>query len=995
MLTAFCLILLSSNCGSGQQTPDEPGPVGFSPAQKAHIAARQQWVQSAMDSMSLEQKIGQLYMVAAYSNKLEAHAAEVERLIRDFHIGGLIFMQGGPIRQAQLTNRFQAAAKVPLMIAMDAEWGLGMRLKDSTMSFPRQMTLGAIRNDALIEEMGAEVARQCRRLGVHVNFAPVVDVNSNPKNPVIGVRSFGENRERVAQKGIAYTRGMQQNGVLACAKHFPGHGDTDTDSHLTLPVLNHSRSRLDSMELYPFRRLIADSVGSVMVAHLHIPAYDSAENRPTTLSPAVVQGLLIDSLGFEGLIFTDALNMKGVANYYDQGEADLKALLAGNTVLLFAGNIEKGIQTIRKAIVEDSLLTEQYLDERVRKILTAKYELKLHEEGRIEVAGLHEDLHSNRAKALKSRLYEQAVTVVRNKEYLLPIKNVDSVSFAYLSIGQGYENGFKQIIRKYAPFDFYQIPAKAASNSQYDGIYEKLKTKDVVFVTLHDLSRSASRGYGIHPNTIRFLRKLQADTKVVVTVFGVPYSLSQLAFLDYLVCGYEDDPLAHQAVPQVLFGAVKAHGTLPVTVTPDLPEGAGFEMASLGRLGFGLPEMVGIASAELVEIDSICQQAIRASATPGCQVLVAKDGRVILERGYGYHTYTQYRAVTDQTVYDLASLTKALATTQAIMFLDQDGRISLDDQAGQHLAELATTNKGRMKISALLTHQAGLKAWLPLVDRFRIGKAMDTTLFRYQPETGFPVEVSKGLYASAEVPELTWQEIAQSSLTRKRNRYRRFGYWYSDLGFLMLQRIVEKVAGQPLDKLLEERLYRPLGLTSLGFHPLERISKDSIPPTEMDVYFRLGLVHGTVHDPSAALLGGVGGNAGLFGHAFDIAVLMQLHLQQGYYGGRQYFRPKLVTHYNRRPYRYNDNRRGLGWDKPVIRGNGGPTSDYAPTETFGHTGFTGTCAWADPKNNLIYIFLSNRIYPYAENKRLLRDDVRTRIQTVIYKAIGMTRPIRR
>ena len=996
---AVCLMALSANCGSGQQSgkegeyegKPEMGVPPKTPEQLAQEKARDQWAANILDSMTLEEKIGQLYMVAAYSNQGTAHQKQIEALVRDQHIGGLIFMQGGPVRQARLTNRYQSAAKVPLMIAMDAEWGLGMRLKDSTISFPRQMTLGAIDDNQLIYDMGAEVAKHCRRLGIHVNFAPVVDVNSNPKNPVIGTRSFGENRERVALKGIAYTQGMQANRVMACAKHFPGHGDTDTDSHKTLPVLKHSKTRLDSMELYPFKRLIKDSVASIMVAHLHIPAYDSANNRPTTLSPAVVQGLLVDSLGYNGLVFTDALMMKGVAKYYEPGQADLQALLAGNTVLLFPMDVSKGVRVIKKAI-EDNVLSMAHLDERVRKILSAKYELGLHLEKPIKTAGLYNDLNSNKALSLKAKLYEQAVTVVKNKEFLLPIRDVDSVSFAYMSIGAAHENNFKKAVRKYAPFSFHQIVNPSTSRSVYDQVYQKLKKKDIVFISLHKVGNGSSKG--IHTNTIQFLKKLAASTKVVVTVFGNPYSLKQLGFLDYLVCGYEDDPLAHQAVPQVLFGAVKAFGKLPVSVSMDMPEGAGYEMASLGRLGYGLPEMEGLVSADLEAIDSICHRAIDKNAAPGCQVLVAKNGRVIYEKGFGYHTYTKYSKVDEHTVYDIASLTKVMATLQAVMILEGEDTLELTSYASKYLPELAGTNKSRMKLNSLLTHQAGLLAWLPLVSEFKTGQTLDTLHFSYVKKKGYPIRIAEDLYASEQVPLLTWKKIVASRLNYNARKYNRYKYLYSDLGFLILQQVVERVTGSTMSDFLQDRLYSPLGLTSMGYYPLLQMDKSHVPPTEMDVYFRLGLVHGYVHDPSAALLGGAAGNAGLFSDAHDIAVILQMHLQKGYYGGKQYLSEETVDKFNKRPFSSTKNRRGLGWDKPVISGDGGPTSDYAPTQVFGHTGFTGACAWADPKNQLVYIFLSNRIYPYAGNKRLQRENVRTAIQDVIYQAIGMKKPIR-
>jgi len=444
------------------------------PKKNSEAKTKQQlWVDSVFDSMSEEERLGQLFMVAAYSNRDEKHSEELEKLIREYNIGGLIFFQGGPVRQAILTNRYQAKAKVPLLIAIDGEWGLKMRL-DSTMAFPKQMTLGAVQDDAYIYAMGKEVARQCKRLGIHVNFAPVIDVNSNPANPVIGVRSFGEDKFKVAEKGIAYMKGMQDNGVIACAKHFPGHGDTETDSHLTLPVITHTKERLNDVELYPFRELIKDSVFSIMVAHMHVPAYDSTTNMATTLSKSVVTDLLKNELQFKGLIFTDALNMKGVSSFFKPGEVDVLALLAGNDVLLYAEDVPTAIRKIHKAIKENKI-TWAEVDERVKKILTAKFWAGLDSLKPIELHNLYEDLNSSEAKALRQDIYEKALTIVRNDDNLIPIRILDTTTFASITIGvpsQG--SNFQHTLDLYAPFTHFTLH-KNAGEAETSELEEKLR----------------------------------------------------------------------------------------------------------------------------------------------------------------------------------------------------------------------------------------------------------------------------------------------------------------------------------------------------------------------------------------------------------------------------------------------------------------------------------------------------------------------------------------
>ena len=432
----------------------------FSPLQKQTPAY--DWVEKTFNSLTAEQKIGQLFMLATYSNKGESHAQEIEKMITQYGIGGLIFMQGGPYREAKYCNRYQAKSKVPLLISMDAEWGLGMRL-DSVISYPRQMTLGAIQDNSYIEKMGEQIAKECKRLGIHVNFAPVVDVNVNPKNPVIGTRSFGEDKYNVAKKGIAYMKGLQGQHVLANAKHFPGHGDTDKDSHKALPVINHDINRLREIEFYPFEQLIKDSLASMMIAHLNIPALDSSKNSATTLSKNVVTDLLKKEMGFKGLIFTDALNMRGVADYNDPGEVDLKALLAGNDVLLFPQNIPLAVKKIQGAI-NDHKISQKEVDRRVKKILYAKYWAGLNEYKPIETKNLAKDLNSPDGYALRFKLYEKAITIAKNDDNLLPIRVLDTNTFASISIGEKKNNTFQKYLSKYTKFNHYFIDTILSEN---------------------------------------------------------------------------------------------------------------------------------------------------------------------------------------------------------------------------------------------------------------------------------------------------------------------------------------------------------------------------------------------------------------------------------------------------------------------------------------------------------------------------------------------------
>ncbi|MFN6944573.1 MAG: glycoside hydrolase family 3 N-terminal domain-containing protein [Cytophagaceae bacterium] len=941
------------------------------------------WVDSVMASLSPEERIGQLFMVAAYSNKDGKHVAEIEELVSKYNLGGLIFFQGGPHRQAVLTNRYQRLARVPLMIAMDAEWGLAMRL-DSTISFPKQMTLGAIEDNRMIYKMGSEVARQCNRLGVHVNFAPVVDINSNPKNPIIGMRSFGEDKKNVSLKGVAYMKGMQDRKVIANAKHFPGHGDTGTDSHLTLPVIMHSKERLNDIELFPFRELIRDSIMSIMVAHIHVPAYDNSTNKATTLSKTVVTDLLKNEMQFKGLVFTDALNMKGVSSFYKPGEVDVLALLAGNDVLLYAENVPLAIKKIMKAIKSKDISQEE-IDLRVRKILRAKYWAGLDKTPQIKVEKLHEELNDTKAHATQQELFEKAMTLVKNERGLIPVKILDTSSFASVSIGLDKGNAFQSSLDKYATFSHFAVPNKYADEAFYDNILKELVKHKVVVVGLHNTNPWNNKDYGITENSRKFIEKLhQVHSNVILSVFANPYSLKYFENYPHLICGYEDNETTNRIVPQIIFGGLTPTGKLPVTVSDKLPLGSGLMITEkMQRLRHGFPENAGMHGSTLARIDSIFKKAIADGATPGGQVLIAKDGIVVYNKAFGHTTYDKTEPVTENTIYDIASITKVAGTMQAVMFLYDRGVLDLNKKASYYLPELKGTNKEDLIVRDILGHQAGLVPYLPYWKKTIDAGGFMPTCYAYQKDEAHPNEVIPGVYSIGSIEDSLWNWTINSDLLKKKKK-EKYGYVYSDLGFYIMKRVSEKLLNQPIDDFLQQNLYDPLGLTTTCYKPLCKFTPEMIAPTEDDKFFRKTFIRGTVHDQGAAMLGGVAGHAGLFSNASDLAVLMQMHLQKGYYGGLRYYKPETIPYFTKK--QFEKNRRGLGWDKPEPDG-GGPTSDLVSPSTFGHTGFTGTGAWVDPEQNLVYIFLSNRVCPDANNTKLIKYNVRTVIQDQIYKAI--------
>lgn len=966
------ILFLWSVC-FGLSTSAQQRPIFYDHDKKA-------WVDSVFQSMTPDERLAQLFMVAAYSNRDSAHIKELEKLIREEKIGGLIFFQGGPVRQATMCNYLQDASDVPMLIAMDAEWGIGMRL-DSTIDYPRQMTLGAIQNDKLIEDFGAEVARQMKRMGMHINFAPVVDVNSNAANPVIGTRSFGENKIAVSQKGIAYMKGMQDNHILACAKHFPGHGDTDSDSHLTLPIINHSYARLDTLELYPFKELTAAGVASMMVAHLYIPELDNTKNQASTLSPKIVNGLLKDSLGFEGIVFTDALNMKGVSKYFQPGEVDLKAFQAGNDVMLFAEDVPKAMEKIRNA-VNDGLIEQEEIDRRCMKLLHAKAWVGLDDQQPIGLENLITDLNNSQARSVHNELVANSLTLLVNKDEALPIKRLDSVRIASVVIGDKLGNAFQRMLSKYAPIDHFVIPKKADAKV-YSTISDQVSGYDKVIVSLHDMSSRRSKNYGVTLELIDLISRLNDKTEVILNVFGNPYSLSRMPGFDNtkaLLFSYGKTEVSEMLAAQAIFGGIGISGKLPVTANRLFRYADGLKTEKI-RLGYGEPFQVGLDEQILLRIDSLTLNAIDEKAAPGAQVLIVKDGKVIYEKNFGHHTYEEKQEVRSEDVYDLASITKIAASLVSFMKLIDEEKVSVDDKVSDHLLHLKFTNKKHITFRAMLAHYAQLKAWIPFYLKTVKAGFPDSVYYQTSRSDEFPHHVAQNLYMRKDYPDTIYKRIDDSDL-RSQKKYK-----YSDLGYYYMKKLIEQETESPLEVYSESNFYRPLGLQTMSFHPRQRIEMNRLIPTEYDMSFRKQLIQGDVHDPGAAMMGGVGGHAGLFSNATDLAIMMQMFLNEGTYGGKEYISSKTIKEFAKCQFCKKGNRRGVGFDKPEPSGNGGPTCDCVSYLSFGHTGFTGTMAWADPEKDIVYIFLSNRVYPNADNTKLLKMDVRTNIQQVIYDAL--------
>ena len=978
-LAIFCLFSIFSI----SQNSDNPLLTKDKEAQK-------KWVDSVYNSLSLNEKIGQLYMVQVFSNGDGLSKDDVLKLIEDNKIGGIIYSKGGPVRQAQLNNQLQAASATPLLIGMDAEWGLSMRL-DSTYSFPWNMTLGAVKNNELIEQTGRQLGEHCKRLGVHFNFAPVVDINTNPNNPIIGNRSFGEDRDNVTEKALAFMKGMQSAGVLANAKHFPGHGDTSSDSHKTLPTIDFSAKRIDSIELYPYKKLIKEGLSSVMVGHLNVPSLTGQEGLPSSISNIIIKDILKERLKFEGLIFTDALTMKGVSEYVSPsidgnkvnkldtaGEVDLAAFLAGNDVMLMSENVAAGINKIAVAY-QTGKITEKRLAHSVKKILMAKYKVGLDNYKPISTKNLVKDLNRIKDDVLYEKLMENAITIAKDSTKQLPFRHLETKKIAYVKLGDDSGDVFYNELKKYT--DVHII-----SDDNLYNLISKLQNYNTVIVGFHKSNDNPWKSYKFSDKELTWLYEIARNNNVVLNVFAKPYALMDLKTIsnfESIIVSYQNSDIAQQKSAQLIFGAIPARGCLSVSAGPYFSVGDGVQTNSLERLGYSTPERVGMSSTILKKVDSIANYAITNKMTPGIQLIVARHGKVIYNKNFGKHTYEGDEQVKFNDIYDVASLTKIVATLPLLMELEEKGVVSLDTKLSDIIPEYKNSNKKDVTLKRMLSHYAQLKPWIPFYYKTldTLTKKPSLKYYRKEKTKGFTVKVMPDLYMRDDYKDSINGIIKDTDLL-SRLRYR-----YSDLPYYILKQYIEKHYDKPLDELVQDHFYKSLGANYTTYNPSEKFSNKHIVPSENDDYYRFQTVQGYVHDMGAAMQGGVGGHAGIFSNANDIAKIMQLFLQKGFYGGKRYFKSETLDKFNTCYFCESDNRRGIGFDKPQL-GDVGPTCGCVSMTSFGHSGFTGTYAWADPETEIVYVFMANRTYPTSMGKNmLLRENIRTNIQEVIYEAI--------
>ena len=954
------------------------------------VACRR-WVDNKLQSMTLKQKIGQLFIHTVAPYTTQSNKQNISDAVKGYGIGGLLFSGGEIGKQIELTNYAQSMAEIPLLITFDGEWGLAMRLK-GTPSFPRNRVLGCIQNDTLLYEYGKEVARQLREIGVHVNFAPVADIDNNPKNPVINTRSFGSDRENVARKVVAYSRGLQDGGVLAVCKHFPGHGDTEVDSHKSLPVLPFTRERLDSIELYPFRKAIEAGVGGMMVGHLNVTSLD---NKAASVSHAVVTELLKNELHFSGLVFTDALEMKGISsNPY----VSAQALIAGNDMVLAPRNLKRELDGVLKAVKEGKI-TEDEINEKCRKVLTYKYAFGLDRRPVVAKEGVMARINKSYTNDLMNRIKTSAVTVIKDSDEMLPLD---------LSLSGTVVLNVSSTLSETYPFynqinDTYPVTWLHANLDSLQYLKKKITPAQRIIVAVYTSKVDKYK---------KVLAELAKGKPTILICFNSHKVLQKLddvvAQSSAVVLAHSDDKPVQKFVAEMLLGNKRVDGRLSVDYNDEYKAGLGV-VVDPDKPRRYKPEEFGMDSKGLARIDSIAMYGIENGAYPGCHVLVWKNGYPVYNKCFGTHTYESDRKVKENDLYDLASLTKTTATMLAVMKLYDDGKLNLTDKISNYVPEMKSTNKENITIQELLYHESGLPAYLPFYKKAIDTKSCKGGMYKKYKDANHSVKVANNLYICTNYSFLSeWvsdKETSEYSLRVSDNMYikpefksvilkeiadtplKGHSYRYSCLNFMLLKEAVENISGMPMDEFLEENFYKPMGLVHTMYNPLKRYSKDEIIPTVKEDFLRKGPVHGYVHDEAAAMLGGVSGNAGLFSTAKEVATIYQMLLDKGVMGDRRYLTRATCELFL--TMKSKNSRRGLGFDKPdKEKPENGYCAPETPASVFGHTGFTGTCAWADPDNDLVFVFLCNRIYPNpCDRKNLMKLKIRPAIQQAIYQAI--------
>ena len=927
------------------------------------------WVDSVYSSLTTEERVAQLFV--NWVSPEQSNFDEIKKLVVEDKIGGLLFSIGTTKSHVEWLNKFQSLAKTPLLISMDAEWGPAQRISD-VFAHPWNMTLGAIQDDSLVTEISKRMAKQNKALGVHINFSPSVDVNNNSKNPIIGNRSFGEDPINVYRKARAYIQGHKDVGVYTSIKHFPGHGDTDKDSHKTLPVISGNMKRLNNVELFPFKKLIEDKYAeSVMLAHLSVPAID--KKYPSSLSFKTVGKLLREEYSFEGITVTDALDMKGVLQD-PTINVDLRAFEVGNDIILMSTNVSLGVKLITDSYNRGKI-SEERLSKSVKKILSLKVRSGLQHYKEITPKKILEKINTPKDSLLYSKAMESAITLVKNSKEIMPL----SKNKKYLHVSFGKNKNSEYFTNKMAMY----VDVEKFNGDDYTSIHKKTDY-DAIIITYHGSSISPYASNIIPGDVVRNIDNISKSNNVILNLFLNPYSLNSFESIDNfesIIISYQNNMISQEIAADLMFGARSFKGKIPVSNNFfKVNHGLTYDKKEI--LGFSRPAYEGFDSRKLQYLDSIAIRSIDSMIAPAIQMLVSKNGKVIYNKSFGYHTYEKKVKLENTHVFDLSSITKIIATMPLVLQEYDKGELNLKTNLSELFPNKRLKDKAKIPLKEMLSHYARLRPWIPFYEETLDRKEKPKSRFyKRNSKTSFSTPVSENLFLKTNYREKIFKSIINSELREE------LEYKYSDLPFYFLKFWFEDKYNKPLNILAKERIFNRLDLKRTMFNPHDKINIDEIVPSERDDFFRYSKLQGYVHDEGAAMLGGISGHAGLFSNSYEVAVVLQAMIQKGEYNDLKLFSQDSFDKFNFCYFCDEDNRSGVGFDKPQIEGKHGSTFGGVSSKSFGHYGYTGSMAWADPDKNIIFIFLSNRTYPTRENTLLQTSNTRTRSQEIVYKSL--------
>ncbi|MEQ9148940.1 MAG: serine hydrolase [Cytophagales bacterium] len=914
-------------------------------------------IHAQKSDLNLDQKIAQLF---AYELKREDFKEDFKTFKKDFDEGLGMLIVSFPLNESeviQINRVLKPFDLKPIIVFKNTK---------SSERWPSALSVGAVSDNQILSNWSEKMGLTLSNSGYHFSYSEFPGVSKTQEAKEALEYSINEDWEIVQEKVLAIESGFKKTDIKTIIPDFPGFRNQSTDFAFKV---NFDESRIKSIEMKPYEALINDGADVIQVSASLVK--DKSETFiPFFLSTDWTEKTLRKELGFKGLVLS--ADITNVSKWYDakNGEIELMAFENGNDLLLNPENVNAARRRIR-ALIKKSKKYENQLNDAVQRILTHKGNAK----GESKLAGIsfpvleYEDI------------LRKSITVMDDND-IIPLAYLDTKKIACVHIGIEYPNLSSVYLDKYDRIKHFYLRDRFNYYEKFQELINSLESFDVVILPLGNIPFDPSENYGIGNQIPRFVRDISDKKDVIILAHGNPIIGDLFPNRVSHIIAYDTGSIAQKLLPQILFGAKRAYGKLPFS-TEKYAWNSGKMTKSLNRLDYVYPQEVGMDPSILAKIEDVVQEALEDKATPGCQILVAKDGHIVLEKGYGYLSYDSVVPVSTETVYDVASITKVAATLQGVMLLTEMDVINVNKTASQYLYDLRASNKDDLYISEILSHQAGLTPYIPYWKQTLDGEGLDDRYYCDNPDDWFCVEVVPGIYTIRTMEDSLWKWTLESEL-REKNKDGNFGYRYSDLGFYIMKKLVERRTRQPIEEFLEQNFYRPLGMSKMTFFPLAYFDEEEIAPTEQDDYFRHTMVRGTVHDQGAAMFGGVGGHAGLFSNSIDLAKLLQMHLNKGTYGGQRYLRPETVETFAQR--HFKNNRRGLGWDKPLRSGNG-PSSDLCSYNTFGHTGFTGTAMWADPDYNLIYVFLSNRIHPDVNNRKLIKQNIRTRIQDIVYESI--------